>query len=114
MVARTCWRLGCRRESPLEWHPTHLMSSLSDELMIEAWLKAKLRMGLKGVRTAQPLFGDLADERWRVTGGEREKRGSGHSMPRGSGVVENRPCRPVAFHCPELQGRTPHDHRLSV
>ena len=51
MVARTCWRLGCRCESPLEWHPVHLMTGadrLKDDLTCEAYLQAMIRMGRRG------------------------------------------------------------------
>ena len=57
-IARTCHRLGCRDVSPLEWHPSHIpFECLSEDLMIEAWILAKLRMGICGVRTAMRLHG---------------------------------------------------------
>ena len=43
--------LGCRDESPLTWHPTHLQEQLSEDSVVEAWLLAKLRTGRRGVRT---------------------------------------------------------------
>ena len=75
-IARTCWRLGCRTQSPLEWHPKHIEEEqLSDELLGEAWLKMCLRTGMMGVRTARMPGGELADRLWRVRGAEREARG---------------------------------------
>ena len=47
-LASTCARLGCRGTHPLEWNPTHLEGELRDELMIEAYLKARMRLGLRG------------------------------------------------------------------
>ena len=43
MVADTCYRLGCRGCTPLEWLPRHLEGVLSDESLVEAWLKIKIR-----------------------------------------------------------------------
>ena len=57
MVAETCWRLGCRRESPLTWHPAHAVDTLSDELMVEAWLKIKVRSGRVGRHTGEQAGG---------------------------------------------------------
>eukprot|EP00965_Chrysotila_dentata_P126587 4185544-Pleurochrysis_carterae.AAC.1 len=28
--AETCYRLGCRGKSPLEWNPTHLLGELDE------------------------------------------------------------------------------------
>ena len=75
MIAETCWRLGCRRESPLTWHPEHAIHELSDELMIEAWIKMKLLCGCRAMRTGQAPGGALADKRWRVEGQERTQCG---------------------------------------
>jgi hypothetical protein len=63
-IAETCWRLGCRRIHPLEWHPTHIEHELSEDNIIEAWILTKLRMRKRGVRTGTRLDGALSDERW--------------------------------------------------
>ena len=47
-IASTCARLGCRETHPLEWNPTHLERELRDELVIEAHLKARIKLGLRG------------------------------------------------------------------
>jgi hypothetical protein len=31
----------------LEWHPTHLRNVLSEEMVIEAWLKDRLHAGVR-------------------------------------------------------------------
>ena len=46
----TCWRLGCRDE-PLAWDPQHVRAALSEDLIVAAWLLAKMRTGLVGVST---------------------------------------------------------------
>ena len=75
-IARTCHRLGCRDVSPLEWHPDHIPHEcLSEDLMIEAWVLAKLRMGMCGVRTAMKLHGSLHDDRWTINDATRLRQG---------------------------------------
>ena len=69
-IAVTCWRLGCRTRSPIEWHPTHLERALDENMMIEAWVLAKLRAGMMGVRTGRQESGPLTDETWTVTDDE--------------------------------------------
>ena len=52
-LAHTLRRLGCRSDNPLEWKPSwDWEKELSDELMIEAYLKAKWRCGVETVTTA--------------------------------------------------------------
>ena len=52
-LAHTLRRLGCRSDNPLEWKPSwDWERELSDELMIEAYLKAKWRCGVETVTTA--------------------------------------------------------------
>ena len=51
MVADTCYRLGCRGCSPLEWMPVHLEGILSDESLVEGWLKIKIRSRRVAVQT---------------------------------------------------------------
>ena len=78
-LAKTCMRLGCRGEHPLEWEPSHLMSELRDDLLIEGYLKAKLRLGLRGKLTAaceqKDREGPLRAELWKVS--EEQKRVTG-------------------------------------
>eukprot|EP00965_Chrysotila_dentata_P140091 4631370-Pleurochrysis_carterae.AAC.1 len=50
-LAETCYRLGCRGESPLEWNPIHLLEELDETRMMEAYLKYKLILGINGIRT---------------------------------------------------------------
>ena len=53
-LAHTLRRLGCRSDNPLEWKPSwDWERELSDELMIEAYLKAKWRCG---VETEREIF----------------------------------------------------------
>jgi len=72
-------RLGCRSDNPLEWKPSwDWERELSDELMIEAYLKAKWRCGVETVTTAgweESKKGPLRPEAWRTT--ESRKRASG-------------------------------------
>eukprot|EP00965_Chrysotila_dentata_P106126 3505328-Pleurochrysis_carterae.AAC.1 len=42
--AETCYKLGCRGKSPLEWNPTHLLEELDETRMMEAYLKYKLTL----------------------------------------------------------------------
>ena len=75
-LAHTLRRLGCRSDNPLEWKPSwDWERELSDELMIEAYLKAKWRCGVETVTTAgweESEKGPLRPEAWRTT--ERRKR----------------------------------------
>ena len=68
--------LGCRSDNPLEWKPSwDWERELSDELMIEAYLKAKWRCGVETVTTAgweESEKGPLRPEAWRTT--ESQKR----------------------------------------
>ena len=75
-LAHTLRRLGCRSDNPLEWKPSwDWERELSDELMIEAYLKAKWRCGVETVTTAgweESEKGPLRPEAWRTQRGERE------------------------------------------
>ena len=75
-LAHTLRRLGCRSDNPLEWKPSwDWERELSDELMIEAYLKAKWRCGVETDTTAgweESEKGPLRPEAWRTT--ERRKR----------------------------------------
>ena len=52
-LAHTLRRLGCRSDNPLGWKPSwDWERELSDDLMIEAYLKAKWRCGVETVTTA--------------------------------------------------------------
>ena len=62
-IASTCWRLGCRAD-PLAWDPQHVRAALSEDMMVEAWLLAKMRTGLVGLPTGVPL------RVWRPDGGD--------------------------------------------
>lgn len=53
-IASTCWRLGCRGD-PLAWDPQHARAALSEDMVVEAWLLAKLRTGLVGMPTGRPF-----------------------------------------------------------
>ena len=68
--------LGCRSDNPLEWKPSwDWERELSDELMIEAYLKAKWRCGVETATTAgweESEKGPLRPEAWRTT--ESQKR----------------------------------------
>jgi hypothetical protein len=75
LLAATAWRLGCRGVSPLEWHPQHLAEHLSEDIIIEAWYKARLRAGLRGVRTAQEMSDGLEDGKWIIGAKEEMQRG---------------------------------------
>jgi len=46
-IARTAWRLGCRQESPITWLPTYMEDELDDNIVVEAWLKIKIRADLR-------------------------------------------------------------------
>ena len=53
--------------SPLEWMPTHLESVLSDESMVEGWLKVKIRSRRVAVQAGGQEVGDrgpLAAGEW--------------------------------------------------
>eukprot|EP00965_Chrysotila_dentata_P080030 2639742-Pleurochrysis_carterae.AAC.1 len=41
-LAETCYKLGCRGRSPLEWSPRHLLEELDETRMMEAYIKYKL------------------------------------------------------------------------
>ena len=75
MIASTCWRLGCRDEHPLEWHPVHAYDALNEDMMIEAWLKMKIRMEIRSERTNRRLNGPLSDYKWCVDKTTRECKG---------------------------------------
>ena len=52
-IALTCWRLGCRGQSPMAWLPSHLEKELSEESMVEGWLRAKVRSRRVAVQTGR-------------------------------------------------------------
>ena len=62
-IASTCWRLGCRAD-PLAWDPQHARATLSEDMLIEAWLLVKMRAGLVGMATGAPLRAWRLDGRW--------------------------------------------------
>ena len=52
-LAHTLKRLGCRSDNPLEWKPPwDWEKELSDDLVIEAYLKARWRSGADTLATA--------------------------------------------------------------
>ena len=59
-VAATCRCLGCT-QAPLTWHPVHLMNTLSEDHMVEAWLLMKLRAQMRGVRSGAMVHTSLGD-----------------------------------------------------
>eukprot|EP00965_Chrysotila_dentata_P181786 6001098-Pleurochrysis_carterae.AAC.1 len=66
-LAETCYRLGCRGKSPLEWNPTHLREELDETRMMEAYLKYKLTLGINGIQTKGTLHEALSKEKWGTT-----------------------------------------------
>ena len=89
--------------SPLEWEPVHLMKNgaLDEEMVIEAWLLAKMRTGTRGVGTASHEAAEMKrraeeDDKWggAATAGPllweeeaRARRRDGVQPTRESGVV---------------------------
>lgn len=68
-IALSCWRLGCRVH-PLTWDAAHLPEAgadgLREDLLVEAWLLYRRRVGVSTLRTADTLEGTaLAADRWR-------------------------------------------------
>ena len=66
-LASTCARLGGgRKEHPLDWWPTHLSDELRDDLIIEAYLKASMRLERRSLRTiaCDTRDGPLAAATW--------------------------------------------------
>ena len=57
-IAATCRRLGCT-EAPLTWEPSEDVV-LSEDNMVEAWLLAKRRAGMRGVQTDALLPTELS------------------------------------------------------
>ena len=75
-IASTCWRLGCRRGSPLAWDPQHLRHALDEDLLVEAWLLAKMRTGVVGLATGmEHAASALRADVWEPGGEDRERRG---------------------------------------
>ena len=75
-MATTLRRLGCRTEDPTGWEPTWLETELSDEVVMEAYMKARLRSGVKAKaagRWAETATGPMRPEAW-ATGGEEARR----------------------------------------
>ena len=88
MIADTCWRLGCRGRTPLEWMPTHLeeILPLNDESMIEGWLKIKIRSRRVAVQAGGQNVtdrGQLAAQSWEV---ENEELRGPRLWERGAGA----------------------------
>eukprot|EP00965_Chrysotila_dentata_P031787 1060061-Pleurochrysis_carterae.AAC.1 len=63
-LAETCYRLGCRGVSPLEWSPTHLLEELDETRIMEAYIKYKLVLGLEGAQTRGKTHDALSRNRW--------------------------------------------------
>ena len=79
-LANTCARLGCRDEHPLEWRVAHLMEGpgrLRDEVTMEAYLRTRERMRMRGrlTRGAYMAEGPLRVDAWEMTEEERERVG---------------------------------------
>ena len=75
-LAETCARLGCRGVHPLEWQPEHLLDAkdgLSEELLIENYLRARIHLGMRGKLTAggTEREGPLGVERWHMSPADR-------------------------------------------
>ena len=85
-VASTCWRLGCRTD-PLTWDPQHTRAALSEDMVIEAWLLAKMRTGLVGLPTGAPL------RVWEPDNGD----GKGPMLWEAGGGAEWQDCRPCKY-----------------
>eukprot|EP00965_Chrysotila_dentata_P170107 5614640-Pleurochrysis_carterae.AAC.1 len=66
-LAETCYRLGNRGKSPLEWSPTHLLEELDDTRMMEAYIKYKLTLGIGSVQTKGMIHEALSRKRWDLT-----------------------------------------------
>eukprot|EP00965_Chrysotila_dentata_P173596 5731105-Pleurochrysis_carterae.AAC.2 len=66
-LAETCYRLGCRGKSPLEWSPMHLLEELDETRMMEAYLKYKLTLGIEGIQTGGVLHEALSIKKWGST-----------------------------------------------
>eukprot|EP00965_Chrysotila_dentata_P249598 6208978-Pleurochrysis_carterae.AAC.3 len=65
-LAETCYRLGCRGVTPLEWSPIHLLEELDETRMMEAYIKFKLILGLEGIQTRGMAHEALSRDRWRA------------------------------------------------
>eukprot|EP00965_Chrysotila_dentata_P115641 3821710-Pleurochrysis_carterae.AAC.5 len=65
-LAETCYRLGCRGMTPLEWSPTHLLEELDETRMMEAYIKFKLILGIQGIQTAGATHEAVSRDRWRA------------------------------------------------
>ena len=68
-LANVCVRLGCRGTHPLEWRPEHLeegVDGLREDDVIEAYLLARVRLGLRGRLTkgGRQMEGPLSVTRW--------------------------------------------------
>eukprot|EP00965_Chrysotila_dentata_P261087 6214132-Pleurochrysis_carterae.AAC.7 len=50
-LAETCYKVGCRGRSPLEWSPMHLLEELDETRVMEAYIKYKLVLGIEGTQT---------------------------------------------------------------
>ena len=71
MVAQLYWKLGWRPTTSapryLDWHPRHVLPTLGEESLLEAWLKYRLEAGVatqavEGWAEADALAGCCADE----------------------------------------------------
>eukprot|EP00965_Chrysotila_dentata_P135854 4491019-Pleurochrysis_carterae.AAC.1 len=63
-LAETCYRLGCRGSSPLEWSPKHLLEELDETRMLEAFIKYKLILNIEGIQTKGTVHEALSKKRW--------------------------------------------------
>eukprot|EP00965_Chrysotila_dentata_P014872 491862-Pleurochrysis_carterae.AAC.1 len=63
-LAETCYRLGCRGISPIEWNPKHLLEELDETRMMEAYLKYKMTLGIVGVQTKGEMHKALNRHKW--------------------------------------------------
>eukprot|EP00965_Chrysotila_dentata_P025442 845662-Pleurochrysis_carterae.AAC.2 len=66
-LAETCYRLGCRGKSPLEWSPIQLLGELDETRMMEAYLKYKLTLGIEGIQTNGTTHEALSRKKWGTT-----------------------------------------------
>eukprot|EP00965_Chrysotila_dentata_P061133 2025399-Pleurochrysis_carterae.AAC.1 len=66
-LAETCYRLGCRGKSPLEWNPRHLLEELDETRVMEAYLKYKLTLGIEGIQTSGVVHEALSRKKWGST-----------------------------------------------
>ena len=67
-IADTCYRLGCREISPIDWHPSHITEDqINEDNIIEAGILARIRSHKATAHTGDRFPNALDADKWYIS-----------------------------------------------